>query len=202
MGELERELKHSQDMLQQAQGMLHTLQAHKSQACNAEVLAPAAVRAVVRDALRELADRVIPAPADAMHDELLIEFAELVRVELAEGLALEDSGWCRCPPLPDLPSLCRAVASVSRADGGDSRQGDDEPGDDRFAGTAAVRVTGPDVCAAETARLQDGNALAQQLMLSCEDDLELCHRRLQAIQPAAAASPPPPDDSRCAPFVM
>jgi hypothetical protein len=193
VGMLERELKHSQDTSQRAQGELRLLHGRQS-----EVLAPAAVRAVVRDALKELADGFVPAPAYGEHDELLAAFAELVRVELTEGLALEDSGWCRCPPLPDLPSLCRAIASVSRASGGDRRQGDDVSGDDRFAGSTAVRLIERDACAAETARLQDGNVWAQQQLFACEDDLELCHRQLQAMQ---RASPPPPDDSRCAPFV-
>jgi hypothetical protein len=211
---LERELKHSQAASQRTQEELRALRSRQSRdrlACDAsaEVLAPAAVRAVVRDALRKMADwDDTPAAADAKQDGLPAAYVELVRVELAEGLALEDSGWCRCPPLPDLRRLCRAIATVSRAGGSGSRQGDDESEKARSADTAAAGLAGGDVCAAETARLQDVIARTQQLLLSCEDDLELSHRRLRTVQqttvaeqPVTAASPPPLDASRCAPFV-
>jgi len=115
---LEHELPRLQAALRQADAELRTLHGQRSrerQACHASaaVLAPAAVRGAVRDALRELAERGTPPTEADASERLTSDYAELVRVELAEGLALEDSGWCRCPPLPDLPRLCRAIASVS-----------------------------------------------------------------------------------------
>lgn len=99
-------------------------------------LTAAAVRAMVRRALNEVAtglqqssdrgiskkggDRGGDRGGDARDVEdgadVELDHAELVRVELAEGLALEDSGWCDCPPPPDFARLCRALSRQEGAD--------------------------------------------------------------------------------------
>eukprot|EP00965_Chrysotila_dentata_P053766 1783440-Pleurochrysis_carterae.AAC.4 len=77
------------------------------------------VRKEVRMALRQVADE-LSSDAQSFHDAAASDdgndedvsgtaLAELVRVEMAEGLALEDAGWCQCPPPPDFNLLCRAL---------------------------------------------------------------------------------------------
>lgn len=179
---LERELRRQTVRAEQAQVEARALSDRLSRgqpACDASAasLAPAAVRASVRDALRHLSE-------DGPRDEaagaggLLADHAELVRVELAEGLHLEDSGWCRCPALPDLPRLCRAVATLGRAQEGGGAAG----------GRRGEATRGPTerACDSEAARLRTALARSKLALLACDEDLESAERQLETLQQRSA----------------
>ncbi len=80
------------------------------------LLPPLLVREAVRNALRDIAGEVPASEAASAArptpSSMEADYAELVRAELANGVALDGiAGWCRCPPLPDFRKLCRALGS-------------------------------------------------------------------------------------------
>ncbi|EOD04121.1 hypothetical protein EMIHUDRAFT_225178 [Emiliania huxleyi CCMP1516] len=97
---LEREVERLESEARHAHNEARRLrQRHdlEQRACSASAaaLAPAAVRAAVREALRAMADAGGADEEAGGAAGLLADQAELVRAELAEGLALEDAGWLR-----------------------------------------------------------------------------------------------------------
>ena len=114
------------DAHERLQALEHTLQAEREarqRACSetGAVTAPPTVaapplaavreaaRAAMRDALRQ-ASKFAATQLPESHFEATADKAEHAQFLLREALAVEDAGWCSCPPPPNVTRLCRALA--------------------------------------------------------------------------------------------